>query len=72
MTITLHMGLQLAAFIVQVLNWLTPIVPDSWKPIIATVVSVVQIVIGMLAHLSNPDGTPTTQAWDGAISKAKK
>ena len=54
---------QILAFIVQGLNQLTSIVPDDTKPVVLAVVAILQGVVALLAHYSNPDATPVATAY---------
>lgn len=54
---------QLLATAVQVLNQVTPAVPDKYKYLAAAALGFLQLVIGVIAHNSNPDGTSSLTAY---------
>lgn len=56
---------QTLATIAQVLNANSSLVPVKYQWVVAASIGFIQIVSGILAHLSNPDGTPATTAWKG-------
>lgn len=43
----------------QILNALGPIIPEAHKLTVASILGALQIVGGILASNSNPDGTPS-------------
>lgn len=55
--------IQILALIAQLLNALTAIVPEDKKIYIGLGLVLVQGIAGILAHQSNPDGTPATTAY---------
>lgn len=50
--------IQILALVAQLLNALSPQVPDNKKPYLAMVLMFVQGVSAILGHFRNPDGTP--------------
>ena len=63
MKVSLNTTAQILAMCLQMLNQVSDIVPQDFKVWVMLVVSILQGVIGVIAHYSNPDGTPATIPW---------
>jgi hypothetical protein len=55
--------LQIIGGMGQVVNIVEPIMKQEHKIIIAGCIGFAQLVVGVIAHNSNPDGTPAEVAW---------
>jgi hypothetical protein len=60
MKLSVNLIIQILATIVQVLNFASGMVPAKYQWILAGALSLIQAITGILAHFSNPDGTPAT------------
>lgn len=66
-TFTIQTGM-----IVQVLSLmavagtqLLHVVPEEYRQILTTMIALLQAVVGLASHYSNPDGTPAADPWTG-------
>lgn len=66
-TFTIQTGM-----IVQVLSLmavagtqLLHVVPEEYRQILTTMIALLQAVVGLASHYSNPDGTPAADPWNG-------
>jgi hypothetical protein len=57
--------IQMLALIAQAGMQVSDILPGRGKAIASVVVAVAQAGVAVLAHFSNPDGTPVTEPWKG-------
>jgi hypothetical protein len=64
-----NLVVQILGTIAQALNALGDLAPVKYKFAIASIVGIVQAISGLIAHYSNPDGTPATVAY---VAPAKK
>ncbi len=60
---------QIAATVVQGANMLGGILPPKAQGIITAGVTVLQAVVGLLAHFVNPDGTSAKTAYVPTVEK---
>ncbi len=58
-----NLVLQVIATGVQAANALTPMLPEKQRGTLALVVGVLQSISALIAHYSNPDGTPAAVAY---------
>ena len=70
MKLSYNVVIQTLAMIVQGANQVSSILGDGAQFWIASGVGAIQLVIGILAHLSNPDGKTVTMAYDKTIKKS--
>jgi hypothetical protein len=63
MRFSLNMVIQILGMAGQAINALVDFVPPKSKPIAAGVIGVIQAVTALLAHFSNPDGTPAADPY---------
>jgi hypothetical protein len=63
MKLSLNMIVQVVALVLQIYNQYWRMIPTGWQPLAALIVGVVQAASALLAHFSNPDGTPASTAY---------
>ena len=64
MKLSTNLIIQILGTITQILNQATPFVTsDKAKAVIAASVGIAQTLSALLAHFSNPDGTPAQAAY---------
>ena len=59
-----NVSVQLLGLAAHVANLLLPVFSGDNKIIVAAMIAAVQGITGILAHASNPDGTPASVAYD--------
>jgi len=70
MTQTTHLFLQFAATMLHPIVVFFPVetIDPAWRPMVTALMSAglgfVQMLIGLKAHHSNPDGTPASASYD--------
>ena len=62
MKFSFNLLVQVLSIAVQVGNELTSVLPPKYHAAFALGVGALQGVVGLLAHFSNPNGTPVTPA----------
>jgi hypothetical protein len=60
MKFSVNLIAQILGTLIQVLNFATALVPPDYHWLVAGIAGIVQAIAGLLAHFSNPDGTPST------------
>lgn len=55
--------IQILMFVFQGINATSGITEDDLKPVVAGIIAVVQGIIAIIAHYSNPDATPVETAY---------
>lgn len=50
---------------IQALNQVGDLVPVKWRVAVAVAISILQGIIGVLQHFSNPDGSPSKEPNQG-------
>jgi hypothetical protein len=60
LTRNINIVVQVLAVALQVGNYILPVVPASTKPTISAILGIIQLIIGVVAHGFNPDGSPAT------------
>jgi hypothetical protein len=63
MKLSLNVVVQILGTVVQALNAIGGMFPAKQQVLIASIVGVIQAVVGLLAHFSNPDGTPAAAPY---------
>lgn len=61
--------LQILMTILQVYNQAGETLPEEWKPVVMFIITIIQAIIALLSHYSNPDGTPVKIAYIKPIKK---
>lgn len=69
MTLTMSRFWQIVLCVLQILNLVEPLASGKVKVIVATGISIIQVVVHNFAGNVNPDGTPASVAYD---PKSKK
>lgn len=63
MKLSINIIIQALGTVLQVLNLVSGMIPPKYQWLVAGLVGIIQAVTGMLAHWSNPDGTPATAPY---------
>lgn len=63
MKFSVNMFVQILTLVAQGANQVLSFVPDAKKPVVVAALGVVSAVTGLLAHFSNPNGTPASQPY---------
>jgi len=63
MTFSVNFLIQLLGTIAQIINIISPVVPDNKKWIGIMILSIIQAITSGFAHYSNPDGTPAKEPF---------
>lgn len=63
MTININAGIQILSTVAQIVNIVSPVIPDNKKIWATTVLSIIQALTALFAHYSNPDGTPAAEPF---------
>ena len=64
-----NMIAQLVGIILQLYNQYQSVIPEDFKPVVAAVIGILQGIAALVAHYSNPNGTPAVVAY---VPPAKK
>ena len=67
MNLNTNAVVQTAALVAQVVNQTVPVLPPRGQFWALVVLSVLQGLSGVLAHFSNPDGTPAAAAYQPPV-----
>jgi hypothetical protein len=63
MKFSINVIVQLLGVLLQLYNQLSGMIPSGYKEIIALVVGIIQGLVALLAHFTNPDGTPAAEPY---------
>ena len=63
MHISVNVAGQIVLTILHMLNIFTPVVPPKYKFLAMAVIGALNLVLSILAHYSNPDGTPASEPF---------
>lgn len=69
MKLTTNVVIQILATVGQLVNQLSPVVPEKQRTLVLAVLAAVQGVVAAVAHYSNPDGTNASAAYVKPDSK---
>jgi len=63
MRLRTNIVIQILMTLMQAYNQISDLLPAKWKDTAALVMGIIQSVVALLAHYSNPDGTPAASAY---------
>lgn len=69
MRLSLNLIVQILMTAMQAYNQISDLLPAKWKTPAALVMGIIQGLVALLAHYSNPDGTPATVAYVAPTNK---
>jgi hypothetical protein len=63
MKLRVNVIVQVLGFILQAYNQYGGMIPEKWKPVVMGIVGIIQGVVAIMSHFSNPDGTNATTPY---------